>query len=55
MAIAKGREFNFVIGLAALPASLIFGAIYDVAGAAAAFGWGAAVAVLATVILSRVR
>ena len=47
--------FNFVIGLTALPASLIFGAIYQFAGATAAFGWGAAVAVVATLILSRVR
>ena len=44
--------FNFAIGVAALPSSLIFGWIYEQFGAIAAFGWGAGLALLATVILA---
>jgi MFS family permease len=44
--------FNFAIGMAALPSSLLFGWIYEQYGAAAAFGWGAALAALATVLLA---
>lgn len=42
--------FNFAIGIATLPASLIFGWLYQVHGALAAFGFGAALAVIATLI-----
>jgi len=41
--------FNFAIGIAALPASLIFGVVWDRMGPAAAFSMGAALAALATV------
>ena len=41
--------FNLAIGLGALPASLIFGAIWDRAGAPAAFHFGAALALLAAI------
>jgi len=44
--------FNFAIGVAALPSSLIFGAIYEQFDALAAFGWGAALAAVAAVLLS---
>jgi MFS family permease len=44
--------FNFAIGVAALPSSLIFGWIYEEFGAVAAFGWGASLAILAAVILA---
>ncbi|MBC7790299.1 MAG: MFS transporter [Anaerolineae bacterium] len=39
--------YNLAIGLGALPASLIFGAIWDRAGASAAFTFGATMALLA--------
>lgn len=54
----KGLAFgwyNFAIGLAALPSSLIFGALYQYWGALAAFGWGAALALLAVVLFAGVR
>jgi MFS family permease len=41
--------YNLALGLGALPASLIFGAIWDKAGPAAAFGFGAGMALLAAV------
>jgi MFS family permease len=47
--------YNFAIGIATLPASLIFGALYHVYGALVAFGWGAALALLAVVLLIGVR
>jgi MFS family permease len=47
--------FNFAVGIGTLPASLIFGAIYQVYGALAAFGWGAALAILAVAILAGVK
>jgi MFS family permease len=47
--------YNFAIGIATLPASLIFGALYQVYGALAAFGWGAALALVAVVVLSSVK
>jgi MFS family permease len=47
--------YNFAIGIATLPASLIFGALYQVYGALAAFGWGAALALIAVLILLTVR
>lgn len=47
--------YNFAIGVATLPSSLIFGAIYQVYGALAAFGWGAALALIAVAVLLAVR
>jgi MFS family permease len=47
--------YNFAIGIATLPASLIFGALYQLFGALVAFGWGAALAVVAVVLLTGVR
>jgi MFS family permease len=49
------RWFNFTIGIGTLPASLIFGAIYQYAGPLAAFGWGAALAAVAIVIMGFIR
>lgn len=46
--------YNLAIGLGALPASLIFGAIWDHAGAPAAFTFGACMALLAAVGISLV-
>ncbi len=47
--------FHFAVGIAALPASLIFGLIYDWLGAMAAFGWGAGLALASAVLLLGVR
>jgi len=44
--------YNLVIGVGALPASLLFGLVWQRFGAAAAFGIGAGFAVLASVMLS---
>lgn len=44
--------YNLALGLGALPASLIFGAIWDRAGAETAFGFGAAMALLAAVAIA---
>ncbi len=44
--------FNFAIGVAALPSSLLFGGIYERFGATAAFGWGAALSLLAGLLLA---
>ena len=43
--------FNFAIGIATLPASLIFGAIYQWLGPLAAFGFGGAMALAAAIVL----
>lgn len=43
--------FNFAIGIATLPSSLIFGALYQYFGPLAAFGFGASLAALAAIIL----
>lgn len=43
--------FNCVIGIAALPSSLIFGWLYERYGALVAFGWGSGLALLAAVLL----
>jgi MFS family permease len=51
---ARGGAFGLyhgAIGLTALPASLLFGSIYAVAGPGAAFGTGAALAVAAAAVL----
>lgn len=50
----KGLAFgwyNFAIGIAAFPSSLIFGGLYEEFGPLAAFGWGAGLALVASVIL----
>jgi MFS family permease len=47
--------YNFAIGVATLPASVIFGALYQWGGPLAAFGWGAALALLAVFLLIGVR
>ena len=44
--------YNAAIGIATLPASLLFGKLYDVSGAAAAFGAGAALALAAACLLA---
>jgi MFS family permease len=46
--------FHCAIGIAVLPANLIFGAIYESFGALAAFGWGAVLALIATVLLGSI-
>lgn len=46
--------YSFAIGLATLPASLIFGALYQAYGAWAAFGWGASLAGVALILLMAV-
>lgn len=57
----RGRAFGWfhlTIGLTALPASILFGAIWDRLGAATAFGFGAACSVVAAglmVVFGRVR
>jgi MFS family permease len=47
--------YNGVIGLGALPASLIFGFLWQAFGSAVAFSTGAALALVASVLLLRVR
>jgi predicted MFS family arabinose efflux permease len=47
--------YNFAVGVATLPASVMFGAVYKQFGPAAAFGMGAALALAAVVILAAVR
>lgn len=47
--------FNFAIGIAALPASLMFGVIYDRFGGPAAFSTSAALALTAVALLTGVR
>jgi len=44
--------YNLVIGVGALPASLLFGLVWQKFGAAAAFGMGAGFAILASVMLA---
>ena len=43
--------FNFAIGIAALPSSLIFGWLYQQYGPLVAFGWGAGLSALAAILL----
>jgi MFS family permease len=47
--------YNGAVGIATLPSSLIFGALYQVFGAVAAFGWGAALALVAVILLAGVK
>jgi len=52
----RGRAlgmYHAVIGVASLPASLLFGIVYQLAGARAAFGMAAAIALVAIVILPK--
>ncbi|MFO0924126.1 MAG: MFS transporter [Pirellulales bacterium] len=46
--------FHMIIGLASLPSSLLFGAVYDSAGPVYAFGLGSFLAVLAMLVLMAV-
>jgi MFS family permease len=46
--------YNLAIGLGALPASLIFGAIWDRAGAPSAFVFGATLALIAALLMALV-
>jgi len=43
--------YNAVTGVGALAASLVFGLVWDTFGTAAAFGLGASLALLATMLL----
>jgi predicted MFS family arabinose efflux permease len=43
--------FHFVVGMGMLPASLLFGLVWQLGGAAAAFLMGAALALTATFLL----
>ena len=43
--------FNFAIGIAALPSSLIFGWLYEQYGPLVAFGWGAGLSAIAALLL----
>jgi MFS family permease len=47
--------YNLAIGIGALPASLLFGFVWDRVGPAAAFNLGAALAVVAAAVLVAVR
>jgi MFS family permease len=47
--------FNLVIGIAALPASIVFGSLYQRVGPLAAFGMGAGLALVASMLLASVR
>lgn len=47
--------FNLALGIAALPSSLLFGWLYDRYGALGAFGFGAGLALLASLLLGFVR
>jgi MFS family permease len=54
----KGLAFGWyhcAVGVGALPASLLFGALYQFSGPLAAFGTGAALAVVAAVLLIRLK
>lgn len=45
--------YHLIVGIGALPASLLFGLVWQKFGAAAAFGMGASLAMLASVMLAR--
>lgn len=47
--------YNFAIGIATLPSSLIFGALYQYCGPLVAFGWGGALALIAVALLAGVK
>jgi MFS family permease len=46
--------FNFAVGIATFPSSLIFGALYQFYGPVVAFAWGAALALLGAILLTTV-
>jgi len=46
--------YNFAVGVGTLPASLLFGAIYQAFSSLAAFTWGAALVLSASLILMAV-
>ena len=48
-------RYKGAVGVATLPASLIFGTLYQFFGALAAFGWGAALALCAVIPLTGVK
>ena len=47
--------YHFSIGIATLPASMIFGAIYQYSGAVQAFAFGAVLAMFSSVMLMFIR
>lgn len=47
--------YNFAMGFATLPASLLFGALYQLYGSLAAFGFGAVMAALAAALMAGVK
>lgn len=47
--------YNFAIGISALPSSLVFGGLYESFGPAVAFGWGAAIALVAIAVFATVH
>ena len=47
--------YNLAVYVAALPSSLIFGALYEAFGALTAFGWGAALALVPARLLAGLR
>ena len=47
--------FNFAIGIAALPSSVIFGVIYDHWGPVLAFGWSMVLALIAAILILAVK
>jgi MFS family permease len=47
--------YNFAIGIATLPSSLIFGALYQFSGPLVAFGWGAVLALVAGIMMIGVK
>ena len=47
--------YNFTVGIAALPASLLFGWLYEAVNPCTAFATGAGLAGLAAILLTRVR
>lgn len=47
--------YNFALGIGTLPASLIFGGLYQWYGSLVAFGWGAALALIAAAMLVAVK
>lgn len=56
-AARRGTAFGWyqaTVGLAALPASIAFGVVWDAYGSPAAFGMGATLAVVAALVMSRV-
>lgn len=47
--------YNFALGIGTLPASLIFGGLYQWYGSLVAFGWGASLALIAAAMLVAVK